>query len=232
MPPIQALPGYDGRAFESHTLSGANLRLLRGDGTFADIVLPSGGSSTTPAVLQVGPSPHFMNLAYGGLNLNYAGIKTIAFYLRHSGGLTDWLADARMPPAAPTGSGYFYNGGTGGDLTATVDGTATSSFTAIPGDGNWHLVVLQFNGGSAGANLFVNQNNNQFNPNIDVADMRVYSRVWTSGEKANVTAASIPTDALLARYDFTSVTPTQVNDQSGNTTARPATFVGTAGSAI
>lgn len=227
--PITALPGYDGRAFESSTLIGSTLRMNRGNGTFQEIILPAAGSGTAPAAVQVGVSPHYMNFNQGGLFLNYAGIKSLSFWIQINGPLYGYVADSRVPNSS---AGYFYSGGTGGGMVAYCNGNNIIDYSAINSGSGWKLVYIEMACGPGGINLLANQSNAQFNDNVDMADLRVYSRVWTAGEKANTVAANVPTDALLARYDFTSVTSTQVNDQSGNATSRPALFIGTHGLAI
>lgn len=193
----------------------------------------SGAAAPAAAVFQSGPGEHYLNLNNGGIWLNYAGIKTVVFWMRNNATQNSnaFPAEGRIDG----GTGYWYNAGCGQGMHAWIDGVPvpednTNGHVNKFSDVAWKKVIIENLCGASGIKIFGFDLGNFFYSS-DLASLNVYSRLLTEAEKADLSPAP-PTGSLLARYDFAAgVTTTEAADFNGNA-GRPCKFTGATPAAI
>jgi len=147
---------------------------------------------------------HYANFGKVSLRLPTMEIKTVALWFRRTGQLngSDCLING---PSA-----YFSQ--TTNFMSAYADGTRR--YNQNFSDGKWHKVIFTDASFSNGV-LFSADMLRDYSPGIDAADLRLYSRNFTEAELANP-SDDLPSDGIVARYDFGSITPTHIKEATGN----------------
>lgn len=139
------------------------------------------------------------------------GCKTIAGFIKRPNTGGGYFIDNR-----PAGSGYFLSGDHP-NILPYCDGAATDLHNPFS-DNEWHGFILEAVSTFVSPKLLARNAGDEFLALTNLADLRAYDRVLTSGEKAAFTGAgTLPTDSsVIARYDFVSMTGVLIPDLSGN----------------
>ncbi|MDO7849220.1 hypothetical protein Q5H92_22845 [Hymenobacter sp. M29] len=127
----------------------------------------------------------------------------------------------------PAGSGYFLSGDHPNFLIQS-DGVSIDTHAPFS-DELWHMFYFEAVTNFISPKLLARNAGDEFLALTNLADLRVYDRVWTPAEKAAASGnGTLPTDSsVIARYDFVGMTGVLIPDVSGN--GRDITVTGAAG---